>query len=393
MAAATYLYQVRTWNFTLLFALLHPFSVDLRSRSAPIMDIDQLINELPEDDSVSTVLPCSPDEEILHTGPCCEKCGASFSANGAFVCQQCGWYASIGSFVEIDRSWEVATNPELATEAAANAEAGPAAISELPQWAWILSGCIVGVIVESVAARLLTPEGGQIRTIWSLSQLFLGAFAFAICHTLCFLRVMKDEADTKMLDCIMRPINAWSHVFRGMPKRSWMCYVGLSGLTAVVMSVLVIGAIPYGRLLDWGIEAPANNSLEDAIGDFAGAAGGKKKKDADKKRQKEDCVIIGYMTNQAGEVQTLLLAATHNSKLSYAGSVRLSNLSKEERSKLVATLKASKTRRASVRASIDGATWVKPKHLCRISYKRRGEQGGLYGTRLESLLGKVNLGK
>ncbi len=56
-------------------------------------------------------------------------------------------------------------------------------------------------------------------------------------------------------------------------------------------------------------------------------------------------------------------------------------------------LLAIRTRRSFVKMSISGASWVKPKYLCRVSYRRRGKQGGLYGTKLVDLLGVVKLGK
>ena len=373
------------------------------------MDFDGL----PSDDSVSTLLPASLEEGSEFGSPCCDKCGAPFSSNGSLACQQCGWYESVGTYVEIDRSWEEAINPELASEA----DAAPAPSAKLPKWAWILAGCMFAVVVESLAARLLTSEGGGIRTLWSLTQLFVGIVTFGVCHTYCFLQVMRAEADTKMLDFLLRPIKSWSVIFRGMPDRGWVCYVGLSGLTAVVMSLLVIGGIPYERLLDWNVKEKAkmnlmgaimeqaqgvaeedDKSLEEAVSDFAGNAaldedGKKKKKPAAKKiRQKEDCIIIGYMANQAGKIQTLLIAAEHYSKLRYAGNVRVTGLPEEELQALTAKLLASQTRKPFVRVSISGATWVTPKHLCRVSYRRRGKQGGLYGAKLEDLLGDVNLG-
>ncbi len=371
------------------------------------MDIDQLLDELPEDDSVSTL---AVDADIvLPSGPCCEKCAAPLSALESLVCQQCGWYASINSYVEIDRSWEVATDPELAT----GEDTKPAPSAKLPTWAWILAGCVVGVVVESVAVRLLT-SGGGLRTLWSLTQLFFGFVAFTFCHTLCFLQVMKNEADVKMLDYLLRPIKTWSIIFRGMPERAWVCYVGLTGLTAVAMSLLVIGGIPYERLLDWNVEKKAkfnlmgaildqaqgngkddDKSLEEAVNDFAGQAEldeDKKKKAAKKVRHKEDCIIIGYMTNQAGEIRTLLLAAEHYSKLRYAGNVQVTGLPEEDLQALTKKLAASRTHKPFVRISIDGATWVKPKHLVRVSYKRRGKKGGLYGAKLEDMLGEVDLG-
>lgn len=368
------------------------------------MDIDQLKKEFAENDSVST-LPL--EDDFASNGPCCEKCGAPIPEQAALACQKCGWYESIGSYVEIDRNWEVATDPNLATEE----DHQPEPDSKLPTWAYILAACIVGVIVESVAVRLAT-AGTPLQTTWSLAQLFFGFIAFAICHTFCFVQILKNEADIKLLDYILRPINTWSIAFRDMPKRGWVCYVGLSGLTAVAMSFLVIGALPYERLLDWNVKEKAKfnlmgaimdqaqnvaeedeKSLEEAIGDFAGKAELDDEKDKNaKKREREDCIIIGYMANSNGEIQTLFLAAERYAKLSYAGSVPARGLPEADMEKLIKQLSSNKSHRPFVKLSIDGATWVKPKFLCRVSYRRKGKQGGLFGAKLEDLLGEVELG-
>ena len=370
------------------------------------MDTDQFDTDFLDDDSVST-LPIECDDFITG-GPCCEKCSAPIAAHEALVCRQCGWYASIGSYVEIDKSWEVATDPELATEE----DIQPAPKAKLPTWSWILAGCMIGVIVESVAVRLAT-AGTALQTTWSLSQLLIGLVAFFVSHTYCFVQILKNEADIKLLDYLLRPIKTWSIIFRGMPERGWVCYAGLSGLTAVVMSMLVIGGIPYERLLDWNIKEKAkfnlmgaiidqaqdmaeenDKSLEEAVGDLAGKAElDDKKKPAEKVREREDCIIIGYMANSTGKIQTLFLAAERYSKLSYAGSVPARGLPDQDLEELLTKLSDSKTYRPFVRISIDGATWVKPKYLCRVSYRRKGKQGGLFGAKLEDLLGQVKLQK
>ena len=371
------------------------------------MTTDNVLDAYPEDDSVSTLTPAW-DTETDTSGLCCEKCGAALSTKESLACRQCGWYASIGSYVEIDKSWEAASDPEMAADQDVIAEEK----ARIPLWAYVLSGCVTAVIVESLAARLITYEGSAVRTHWSLTQLFVGFVAFAICHTYSFILVLKNEADIKLLDYILRPIKSWSMIFRELPARSWACYCGMSGLMAVAMSILVIGGIPYERLLDWNIKEKAkfnlmgaimeqaqNNakddekSLEEAIGDFAGKAGldDEKGKKPEKPRLKQDCIIIGYMANQAGEIQTLLLAAEHYAKLRYAGNVRVTDLPEDELHVLARNLAANQTHKPFVRISIDGATWVKPKYLCRVSYRRRGKQGGLYGAKIEDLLGEVEL--
>jgi len=375
----------------------------------PLTDENPVETINSDDIAKDVVMPTDFDVDLEPSGPCCEKCGTPLAAQVSLVCQKCGWYASIGSFVEIDRGWEVASNADLAGED----EVIPVDETNIPTWAYILTGCVVAVIIESVAARLLT-DGG-LRTLWSLTQLFVGFIAFAVCHTYCFARVLNNEADVKLMDYVLRPINTWSSLIRELPERSWACYVGLSGLTAVIMSLLVIGNIPYERLLDWNVKEKAkfnlmgaimeqaqNNaaeddkSLEEAIGDFAGKAEldeDAKKKAREDALEKEDCIIVGYMSNQAGEIHTLFLAAEHYAKLKYAGSVRATDLKADELAKLTEQLRAIRTRRSFVKMSISGATWVKPKYLCRVSYRRRGKQGGLYGTKLVDLLGEVQLEK
>jgi len=123
------------------------------------MSTDQLPSE---DASMSnTVLDGDLDLSREALGPCCDKCGAPISAKESLVCQQCGWYASIGTFVEIDKSWEVASNPDLANDA----DVASSSEAKLPAWSWILMGCVVAVIVESLAVRLLTPDGRCERSV------------------------------------------------------------------------------------------------------------------------------------------------------------------------------------------------------------------------------------
>ena len=99
------------------------------------------------------------------------------------------------------------------------------------------------------------------------------------------------------------------------------------------------------------------------------------------------------MANREGEIQTLLLAAEFYAKLKYAGNVRLTDLPEAEIKQLTRNLTKITTHRPFVKVSVSGATWVKPKYLCRVSYRRRGKQGGLFGAKLVDLLGEVDLSK
>ena len=57
-------------------------------------------------------------------------------------------------------------------------------------------------------SRLITAEGSTLRTMWSLTQLVVGAIAFAGCHLVTFLFAIADDADTGAFDFILRPLEA-----------------------------------------------------------------------------------------------------------------------------------------------------------------------------------------
>ena len=372
------------------------------------MSTEMLPADGQEDGMISTLVEDQVSESPKSGIPSCEKCGAPIAGHESLACRQCGWYASIGSFVEIDKSWELATDPEMATESSADQ-------TKLPQWAWILMGCIAGVIIESVAIRLLTVEGSILRTNWSLTQLYCGTGLFAACHTIAFALLMKATSDTNLTDIFLHPIQSWSLVLREMPKRQWVCYAGFSGITAAFMSIIVIGGLPYERLLDWGtkpppkqsllgavmsqaqkIEADDNKSLEESIADFAGSQNldddGKKKKPKPKPmpRVEEDCIILGYQVTSDGLIYSLLLGGEHYGKLVYSGKVSL-KIPVEENRKLAEELTALKSHRPYIKVPVDEARWVRPQYVCRVSYRRKGKQGGLFDLELVDLRGIVEL--
>ena len=104
--------------------------------------------------------------------------------------------------------------------------------------------------MENVAAVYITAEGSAGRTNWSLTQLFVGWIAFSVCLVFGFILLVREPADTGLLDVFLKPLNSWIPIFRDLPKRQALCFSGISGLVAAFMSLLVIGGIPYNRLFD-----------------------------------------------------------------------------------------------------------------------------------------------
>jgi hypothetical protein len=353
------------------------------------------------DDSASNLIPAYGDEQVL---PTCDKCGAKIDTHDALVCRKCGWYPSIGTFVEIDRAWD-SDHEETAVEHSESLK--------MPSWGWTMIACVVAVVAESIAARFLTSDA--VRTTWSVTQLFLGLAVAFTCHLVTFILFMREISDAGLLDIVLKPIKPWILRVHELPTYQWLCHAGISAVVAVIMSFLVIGGLPYEKLWDWGFEKPVKQNLmgaimdqvkqgsseekplEEAVQDFAGKAGvddnGKKPskpkvKPESAERKFDDCLIIGYRANSEGLAYILFLAGENYGKLQYVGQVT-PQLSIKELRDLTQQLEANKSFDPFVKLQMDGVTWVKPKFTCRVSYARKGKKGGLYDVKLESFLGEI----
>ena len=345
-----------------------------------------------------------PDTE-LDAQPRCEKCGAKIRTSDMLACRSCGWYASIGGYVEIDQTWEAHCDPD--------AEQQPADEEEnlsVPTWAIVLGATVLGVIAISVFARLTTPATSMARTSWALTQLGVGFVAFASCHFVCFTRLMSAKAETNLLDILLSPHKCWTLLWDELPEHQWMAHGAAGGLTAVLMSLLVIGGIPYHVLLDWGFEKPPEQnlmaavmeqaqqiegeekSMEEAIEDFAGSANVDDLEGDDQpeppaeeeSRLETDAVVLGYRTNEDGLVSTLVIGVEHKGALVYAGRV-MPDLPADQLEKLTENLGQWKTSTPFVTTDVVGTIWVVPKQVCLVSYRRQGKGGWLYEAKFEKL--------
>jgi hypothetical protein len=360
--------------------------------------------------SVATLEPAS---ETSSAGvlPGCEKCGAAQPAGMVAICRNCGWYPSLNMFVEVDREWELATEASAQPAAAVSTKSHPQILLELiPRWGWVMIASVFVVIAESVAARLLTPAGSSLRTLWSLAQLFLGGLVATVCHIINFLALTSDDAEIGALDLVMKPIRLWVRGVAHLPARLWVANSAACGLVAAVMSVLVIGGLPYERLWDWGFKEPpkqnlmgavmdrakkldggSSDSLEEAVSDFAGSqdiTGEEvKKPEPPKPRLRIDGVILGYQTDRDGRLSGLLLGAVHRGKLAYAGQVT-PKLSDEELTELLESLQAIPAKQAFLHIEAT-ANWVQPKYTCRVTFSEQLSNGRLRDMEWTEMLGTM----
>ncbi len=107
------------------------------------------------------------DEATELTGPRCEKCDARLTSEMVSICRKCGWYPSLGRFVEVDPNWETDEAPKAAADEKPQLTHVQVWLNLVPRWAWIIIASVALVVIESVVARFVTPAGSSIRTAWS----------------------------------------------------------------------------------------------------------------------------------------------------------------------------------------------------------------------------------
>jgi hypothetical protein len=369
-------------------------------------------NEFDAPSSVSTLEPAeeldtpSPD----WTGPRCEKCRAPLSSEVVTICRRCGWYASLGTFVEVDPNWDADAQTDDTLAAAPQKSHLQVWFDLVPRWSWVIVASVLAVIVESVVVRLVTPADSWLRTAWSLSQLGAGVLTALGCHIFNFLVCAADDADFGVIDLFLKPLKLWIRAARNLPNRLWVANSAICGVTAVLMSIVVIGGLPYERLWDWGFEEPVKqnlmgavmdrvkeldsqagaDNLEEAVGDFAGSQNVDLNAAAQKPpkpRGKADCVILGYQVDRDGRLASLLLGAAHREKLMFIGRVT-PVLPDDELHDLLTSLEAVKAARPFIPMEAD-AIWVQPKYTCRISFGERLKGGRLRDLQWERRLGTL----
>ena len=368
---------------------------------------------LPSESSATAV--AEPDEQA--SGPTCEKCGA---VSDAAACPHCGWYPSLGIFVEIDQAFEAVM---IATPAAEGEEA-PVAEKQpewakhvevwrtlIPAWGWLMIATTLGVVGAGVAIRVASLANPSLQTYAGVTGLVAGATVLLVAHVIGFLLNSFEDAESSVSDLVIKPFKSWKVILSGLPERLWLANTANAALSTVLTSALIVGGIPYERLLDWGFKArpkanlvgmiadqaaknqgKGSDNLEDAVEELAGTADGLKKNDKKPPkvvRQRLECLILGYRTDRDGQLTELLLAADQKGKLKSIGSVQ-PDLSGGEKIELVDRFKQSTASRPFVKTS-DSAIWLRPRFTCRVTYNDWPNGKRPRGLKWEELLDEVKL--
>jgi hypothetical protein len=353
------------------------------------------------------------DELPADGGPICSHCKQRLPEKSTSVCPHCGYYASLGIFMDVDKEWEQLASGQVRS---GESEPQPQAKSHLqvwldliPPWGWQLIGYNVLILLTSVGARLLLPDG-PVRTTWSVTQIFVGLAVVGTCHCLAYLCAIAEDASMSPLDIILRPLKLWGGVVRELPKKLRLLSGATCSITAVIGSMLIIGSLPYAVLLDWGFKQPPKQQLlgaiaaraqqvgvgdeeglEEAMNEFVDKAGVNGEEKDDGPKLKLDCVIIGYtITGTNPEtITSLVIAREHLGKLMFIGTVR-GGFDEELQGYLEEFREIPRPQPfVAIPVAID-AQWVQPYYTCRIKYRKGDEQSGrLEGVEYDTMLGKI----
>lgn len=338
----------------------------------------------------------------------CAQCGAPRGDKDLVVCRRCGYHQRLGIALELDE-WdrEDESGQSLAPQEASHLEVW---LQLIPPWTgWIALGVLL-VVAESVAARFATPADSGLRTLWSLAQLGGGLVLLALAHLAAYTFAITEDDRLKAFDLLARPLHCWMPTLRALPARLGVATAAAASLTAVLMSLLVIGGLPYEKLWDWGIQAPPkqnllaavtkqaqkvapkDQALEDAMHDFAGKAGLEATEPAapaEKPRQFAQCLIVGFLPSKENpqDFRALVVAGVVEGELKEVATVSL-GFDAEARATLNRRMRELLRQESFVQSS-QPAFWLQPRLTCRVSYTERRKSGRLVDARFESLLADI----
>jgi hypothetical protein len=357
--------------------------------------------------------------EYTANGPSCSNCGHGFATQEVTVCDRCGYYASLGTFVEVD-PWEETQAAEAATDvvAASHVEVWVRLLGtfykRIPSWAWILAFCVLIVFVESLIARAFTPDPkvSPLRMHWSLTQLAIGASVFIVCHLYIYVKAAMRDDKYGLIDVVLSPAALWLDCFSRLPKTQIPVITAGTSAVAYILSIVLIGAIPYERLLDWGIEAPPeqnllaaitaqaqkakakDQSLEEAVGDFAGKVEVEEGPVVTKETRniQLECIVVGFRVEEKNpkKITSLLLAAEMGRRLVVVGAVGF-DVAPSIEEDLTRKIFAAERTRPFVHTT-KNARWVAPKFVCKISCVKRLKNGHVIDPVLDKISAELDLG-
>lgn len=362
--------------------------------------------------STDTAAPEAAPQPV-YDGPRCTKCEAPMNPE-QMACKACGYYPSMGICVEIDQEWETANDTHAAP--AAKQTALEEVMSVLPEWMWIMLGTNLAILVGCIGLRLALGTDVVQGSWWGVIQFVGCTFVLLFAHVLCFVLAASEDPDIGVFDLIASPLKAWKRMYALLPERLWLVNLKTSCITAILCAAFIVGGIPWERVWDWNIKQHTKTSLvdaitagggfptkeqslEDAVTDFASAAGnldeagGVPEAEAEpeppKERKTTDCLIVGYNLDDRERIKSLLLATDASGRLIFAGELT-PPLTDQEKYNLKQQLRTSHAASSFVRTG-RVAVWVDPRFPVRVTYTSQNKDGRLVDMEWEEQLPELQL--
>ena len=362
---------------------------------------------VPPSDGAPTLAPETAPSAV-PSQPSCPQCGSIYNDPTMPICRDCGFYASLGTYVEVQHEAEVAEQapPPSHLEVWVNL---------LPAWGWLTVFCVLAIIVESVLGRLTTEPESELRERWSVYQFLIGGLALLSVHTYSYVRAILNSTDYNLLDIVLKPVKIWEGVVNALPRTRFLIFVGSTSLTATLMAMIVVGGLPYHILWSWKVrerakpnlmaaalshmqQGESEGDLEESMDDFVahaaseGLLDGNFGQDAgDAKRVYVDCVIIGYQTTikKPRRLKSIILARENKEELVAFARVA-KGWDEETEKELLAELPKLHRFRPLIEVRYK-ANWVNPFLTCRTSATELPDKGGYVDVQFEEMLSKIEV--
>lgn len=161
----------------------------------------------------------------------CPKCQSPEQFKSESWCNACGYYP------KFDRTIDVSVAEE---EQRIDVKE---ALQKLPEWVYTMVGGILGILVFSVAVRLLLPNIVLRGPIGLLCVIVGGCTAIAS-HLRAFMFALKADGKANLATMITLPFETWRPVARQMPETRKLFFALAWGITSVGVGFVVID-------LDW----------------------------------------------------------------------------------------------------------------------------------------------
>ncbi|QDU41019.1 hypothetical protein Mal4_53840 [Maioricimonas rarisocia] len=343
----------------------------------------------------------SPKEAIARNA--CPECGRTVKWSEHSWCDNCGYFPSAGTRIEISDGFETEEIP-------------PGEWYRLiPGWAWVTMGGVLLIVLASIGVRVALAESDSRATV-ALGFLGTGALLAFAAHTRAYFLAIQRNDKIGLFDIVMQPMEIWKPCTQKLPRTAMTVNTGSWGMTIALSGALVIGGINYSSALDLIAVEPAEEppnalhkavagarkmaeeengpkDLESAMNEFVGDEEltdeeGEGLAAAEDERPVLVCSVYGFTRTVDGELHSILLAGTlpDQERPRFVSKFEVDKIGDSESiATLSRVLPTIRVRRPYV-PTRTRAYWVKPDLKCRVRYEDWSSRKGLVKPDFQELM-------